>query len=43
MLLLLVQDVDIFVWSPYDMPGEDPEFITHKLNMDLVFPRRSRS
>ena len=24
MLLLLVQNVDVFVWSPYEVPGVDP-------------------
>lgn len=43
MLLLLVQNLDVFTWIPYDVPGVDPEFITHKLNMDPAFPRRSRS
>ena len=26
MLLFLVQNVDIFAWSPYEMPGVDLEF-----------------
>ena len=38
MLLLLVQNVDVFTWSPYEMPGVDPEFIVHKLNVDPLFP-----
>ena len=24
MLLLLVQNLDVFAWSPYDVPGVDP-------------------
>ena len=38
MLLLLVQNVDVFVWSPYEVPGVDPEFIVYKLNVDPLFP-----
>ena len=33
-LLFLMQNVDIFTWSQYDVPGVDPEFIFHKLNVD---------
>ena len=46
-LLTLIQNLDVFSWSPYEVPGVDPKFITHKLNMDLLFlpkkqkPRRS--
>ena len=38
MLLLLVQNVDVFTWSLYEVPGVDPEFIVHKLNVDPLFP-----
>lgn len=47
MLLLLVQSLDIFTWSSYEVPGVDPEFITHRLNADPSYspkkqkPRRS--
>ena len=37
-LLLLIQNVDVFTWSPYEVPGVDLEFIVHKLNMDPSFP-----
>ena len=37
-LLLLIQNVDVFAWSPYEVPGVDPEFIMHKLNVDPLFP-----
>ena len=37
-LLLLIQNVDVFAWSPYEVPGVDPKFIVHKLNMDPSFP-----
>lgn len=33
-LLTLVQNLDVFAWSPYEVPEVDPEFITHKLNVD---------
>ena len=37
MLLFLIQNVDVFAWSPYEVPGVDPEFIVHRLNVDLLF------
>lgn len=37
LLLTLVQNMDVFAWSPYDVPGVNPEFITHKLNADPLF------
>ena len=42
MLLFLIQNVDVFAWSPYKIPGVDPEFIVHKLNMDLSFPHEKQ-
>ena len=36
-LLLLIQNVDMFAWSSYEVPGVDPEFIVHKLNADPSF------
>ena len=38
MLLLLVQNVDVFAWSPYEVLGVDPVFIVHRLNVDPLFP-----
>ena len=38
MLLLLVQNVDVFTWSLYEVPRVDPQFIFHKLNVDPLFP-----
>ena len=38
MLLFHLQNVDVFAWSPYEVPGVDPEFIVHKLNVDPSFP-----
>ena len=43
MLLFLLQNVDVFAWNPYEVPGVDPEFIVHKLNMDPSFPPKSRN
>ena len=37
-LLFLIWNVDVFAWSPYEMLGVDPEFIVHKLNINLSFP-----
>ena len=37
-LLLLRQNVDVFAWSPYEVPAVDLEFIMHKLNVDPSFP-----
>ena len=38
MLLFLIEDVDVFTWSPYEVPRVDLEFIFHKLNVDPSFP-----
>ena len=38
MLLFLMQNVDVFAWSPYEVPVVDPEFIVHKLNVDPLHP-----
>nr|XP_023887406.1 uncharacterized protein LOC111999508 [Quercus suber] len=42
MLLLLIQNVDVFAWSPYEVPGVDPEFIVHRLNIDPTFPPKKQ-
>lgn len=42
LLLLLVQNLDVFAWGPYKVPEVDLEFITHKLNMDPLFPSRKQ-
>ena len=42
MLLLLIQNVDVFAWSPYEVLGVDPEFIVHRLNVDLSFPPKKQ-
>ena len=35
MVEFLIANIEVFAWSPYDMPGLDPSFICHHLN---VFP-----
>ena len=42
MLLFLMQNVDVFAWSPYEVPGVDPEFIVHKLSVDPSFPPKKQ-
>ena len=43
-LLFLIQNVDVFAWSPYEVPGVDPKFIVHKLNMDPSFhPKKQKA
>ena len=42
MLLFLIQNVDVFVWSPFEVPGVDLEFIVYKLNMDPSFPPKKQ-
>ena len=29
-LLFLIQNVDVFAWSPYEVPGVDPKFIVDR-------------
>ena len=38
MLLFHIQNVNVFAWSPYEVPGVDLEFIVHKFNVDSSFP-----
>ena len=42
MLLFLIQNVDMFAWSPYEVPRVDLEFIIHKLNVDPSFPPKKQ-
>ena len=35
MVEFLMANIEVFAWSPYDMPGINPSFICHQLN---VFP-----
>lgn len=42
-LLLLVKTLNVFAWSPFEVPGVDPTFIMQKLNVDpLVPPKKQR-
>ena len=41
-LLFLIQNVDVFAWSPYEVPEVDPKFIVHKLNVDPSFPPKKQ-
>ena len=41
-LLFLIQNVDVFAWSLYEVPGVDLEFIVHKLNVDPSFPPKKQ-
>ena len=40
--LLLIQNVDVFAWSLYEVPGAYLEFIVHKLNVDPSFPPKKQ-
>lgn len=42
LLLALVRNIDIFAQSPYDVSRVDPEFITHRLNVDSSFPPKKQ-
>ena len=42
MLLFLLQNMDVFAWNSYEVPGVDPEFIVHKLNVDPSFPPKKK-
>ena len=39
---MLVQNLDVFAWDPYEVPGVDPGFIVHKLNVDLSYPSKKQ-
>ena len=41
-LLFLIQNVDVFSWSLYEVLGVDPEFIVHRLNVDPLFPPKKQ-
>ena len=42
MLRFLVQNVNVFAWSLYEVPRVDPEFIVYRLNVDLLFPPKKQ-
>ncbi|XP_030963814.1 uncharacterized protein LOC115984974 [Quercus lobata] len=39
---IVKKNVDVFAWSPYEVPRVDSEFIVHKLNVDLLFPPKKQ-
>jgi len=40
---VIARHLDVFAWSPADMPGIDPDFLCHRLTMDLsIRPVRQR-
>ena len=41
-LLFLIQNIDVFAWSPYEVPRVDPKVIIHKLNVDHSFPPKKQ-
>ena len=41
-LLFLIQNVDVFAWSLYEVLGVDPEFIVQRLNIDPSFPLKKQ-
>ena len=42
MLLLLVKNVDVFAWSPYEVSRVDSESIVNRFNMDPSFPPKKQ-
>ena len=30
----LTNNIDVFAWDPYEVPGVDPNYIQHRLNVD---------
>ena len=43
-MLTLARNLDVFAWSPFNIPGVDPTYIMHRLNVDpLVPPKKQRS
>ena len=41
LLEFLRANVGVFAWDPYEAPGVDPNFICHRLNVNLaIMPRR---
>ena len=43
MLLFLMQNVDVFAWSPYEVPGVDLSSLSISLTWTHHSPQRSRS
>ena len=39
----MINNIDIFAWSPYEAPAVDPDFIYHQLNVDpRCTPKKQR-
>lgn len=38
----LMQNLDVFKWSPYEVPGVDLAFFTHRLNVDPLVPPKKK-
>ena len=34
--------MDVFAWTPYEVPGVDPKFIVYKFNIDPSFPPKKQ-
>ena len=41
-LLFLMQNIDVFAWSPYKVPRVDLESIVRKLNVDPLYPSKKQ-
>ena len=41
-LLFLIQNIDVFAWSPYEVLEVDPKFIVHRFNVDPSFPPKKQ-
>ena len=42
LLLILVNNMNVFAWNPYEALKIDPKFICHRLNMDPNHPPRKQ-
>ena len=42
LILFLINNLDMFAWSPYEAPGVDPDFICHRLNVDPHCPPKKQ-
>ena len=36
LIQFLIENIEVFIWTPYEMLGIDPNFIKHELN---IFPK----
>ena len=43
LILFLVNNLDVFAWSPYEAPRVDSDFICHRPNVDLrCLPKKQK-